>query len=73
MWVGSWISITESYFIMFMKFVYYACLAVVILMAMVFCVSVLLFWKTHDRNIPAAGLMTVPDELRFTAAVRRYR
>ncbi|MDD0471384.1 hypothetical protein PFI49_11290, partial [Streptococcus pneumoniae] len=41
MWVGSWISITESYFIMFMKFVYYACLAVVILMAMVFCVSVL--------------------------------
>ncbi len=41
MWVGSRISITESYFIMFMKFVYYVCLAVVILMAMVFCVSVL--------------------------------
>ncbi len=41
MWVGSRISITESYFIMFMKFVYYACLAVVILMAVVFCVSVL--------------------------------
>ncbi|EDR1410115.1 hypothetical protein GZ451_004198, partial [Salmonella enterica] len=37
---GGRISITESYFMMFMKFIYYACLAVVILMAMVFCVSV---------------------------------
>ncbi|ARE54763.1 hypothetical protein SeI_A1185 [Salmonella enterica subsp. enterica serovar 4 [Salmonella enterica subsp. enterica serovar 4 [Salmonella enterica subsp. enterica serovar 4,[5],12:i:- str. CVM23701] len=32
-----------------------------------------LFWKTHNRNIPAAALMTIPDELIFTAAVRRCR
>lgn len=38
---GGRISITESYFMMLMKFIYYACLAVVILMAAVFCVSVL--------------------------------
>ncbi|ATD47024.1 hypothetical protein FORC89_p132 (plasmid) [Salmonella sp. FORC89] len=29
-----------------------------------------LFWKIHDRNIPAAALMTMPDELIFTVAVR---
>ncbi|AHV20960.1 hypothetical protein AU28_24810 [Salmonella enterica subsp. enterica serovar Enteritidis str. EC20110355] len=67
---GGRISITESYFMMLMKFIYYACLAVVILMAVVFCVSVLFIWKIHDRNIPAAALMTMPDELIFTVAVR---
>ncbi len=50
---GGRISITESYFMMLMKFIYYACLAVVILMAVVFCVSVTGSFKPSGLFPPA--------------------